>query len=47
MAEEKEINEGIVIDHGRMLRSYLRRNIQVAGALIETQDIMPKLFLHL
>lgn len=33
MAEEKEINKGIVIDHGTMLHSYLRHNIQVAGAL--------------
>lgn len=46
MTEEKEINKENVIDHGRVLCSYLR-HIQVASALIETQDIMPKLFLHL
>lgn len=47
MTEEKEINKENVIDHGRVLCSYLRHNIQVASALIETQDIMLKPFLHL
>lgn len=45
--EEKELNKEIVIDHGRVLCSYLSHNIQVANTLIATQDVMPKLFLHL